>query len=312
MTHATPPLPPRSLPAGSVRVWATILLTVVLAACGTVTGAAQPTPAAAPTATSTPAASAIRTPQPAEAPAPVATLPPSAAVPPDPTPASAGEPLPTAPRIDPPTADAPTGSRPFAMNLYHRGDFATQVTKTYCVPGAMQTMMNVMDKGATKASRARQDRLHRLVRRLSTDRLRGAGAEPEGWARGLERLGYGGYEVVETKTRAGAIRVAARAIRETGRPAGLLVWRGAHAWVMTGFRATADPAVRRDFRVTHVRIVDVWHPRVSSIWGASVKPNTLVRVGKLREDYLRWRRPLMKYPEKDGKYVLVVPVDRPA
>jgi hypothetical protein len=310
MIHATPPLPPRSLHAASLRAWATILLAVALAACGTATGAAQPTSTSSPT--GMPAARTVGPTGPPEPPAPVATLPPSAALPDDPTPAAAGEPAPTAPPLDPPTAEAPAEARPFAMNLYHRGDFATQVTKTYCVPGAMQTMMNVIDKGATRASRARQDRLYRLARRLSTDRLRGAGAEPEGWARGLERLGYGGYEVVETKTRAGAIRVAARAIRETGRPAGLLVWRGAHAWVMTGFRATADPADHRDFRVTHVRIVDVWYPRVSSIWGASVRPNTLVRVGKLREDYLRWRRPLMKYAEKDGKYVLVVPVDRPA
>jgi hypothetical protein len=194
------------------------------------------------------------------------------------------------------------------MNLYEPGDFATQVLKHYCVPGAMQTMMNVMDPGAKRASRAVQDRLYRLARRLSTDRLRGEGAEPEGWARGLERLGYGRFEVLAEETRADAIRQAARAMRTTGRPAGLLVWRGAHAWVMVGFRATADPAVTSDFEVTHVRIADVWYPRVSSIWGASVKPSTVIPVAKLKEDYLRWRRPLMRYPEKDGRFVVVVPV----
>jgi hypothetical protein len=193
------------------------------------------------------------------------------------------------------------------MNLYRRGDFATQVTKIYCVPGAMQTMMNVMDRGARKASRAVQDRLYRLARRLSSDRLRGQGAEAEGWARGLKRLGYGRFEVAVAESRSAAIRVAARALRRTNRPVGLLVWRGAHAWVMTGFKATADPAFDAGFRVTHVRIVDVWYPRVSSIWGASVKPNTLVPVGKLREDYLRFRRPLTRYPDKDGRFVLVVP-----
>jgi hypothetical protein len=172
----------------------------------------------------------------------------------------------------------------------------------------MQTMMNVMDDGATKASKRVQDRLHRLARRLSTDRLRGEGSEPEGWARGLEQLGYGRFKVVAAAARERAIKVAALAIRRTNRPVGLLVWRGAHAWVMTGFKATADPALTDDYRVTHVRIVDVWYPRVSSIWGASVKPNTLVAVGKLPEDYLPWRRPLMKYPEKDRKFVLIMPV----
>ena len=37
---------------------------------------------------------------------------------------------------------------------------------------------------------------------------------------------------------------------QTGRPVGLLVWRGAHSWVLHGYEATADPlgrrAVRRD------------------------------------------------------------------
>jgi hypothetical protein len=33
-----------------------------------------------------------------------------------------------------------------------------------------------------------------------------------------------------------------------------------------------------------------------------------VAVRKLPEDYLPWRRPLMRYPEKDRKFVLVMPV----
>jgi hypothetical protein len=226
-----------------------------------------------------------------------------APAPASPPPSSAPAPLPVRPL---PQAKQARG--PFAINLYESRDFATQVLKHYCVPGAMQTMMNVMDRGAKRASRAIQDRLYRLARRLSTDRLRGQGAEPEGWARGLGRLGYGKFEVLVEKTRAAAIRDAALALRTTGRPVGLLVWRGAHAWVMVGFRSTADPAVTSDFAVTHVRIVDVWYPRVSSIWGASVKPSTLIPVAKLKEDYLRWRRPLMRYPDKDGKFVLIVPV----
>jgi hypothetical protein len=177
------------------------------------------------------------------------------------------------------------------MNLYRSGDFASQVTKKYCVPGAMQTMINVMERGATKASHAVQDRLYDLARRYSTDRLKGEGAEPEGWARGLQKLGYGLFKVDAANSRMAAIQRAAKAIRMTGRPAGLLVWRGAHSWVMTGFRATADPAYTWKFRVTAVYIADVWYPRISSIWGASAKPNTLVAVDKLPEDYLPWRRP---------------------
>jgi hypothetical protein len=80
---------------------------------------------------------------------------------------------------------------------------------------------------------------------------------------------------------------------------------------MSGFKATADPAYTNDFEVTHVHIEDPWYPRVSSIWGASRPPDALVPVSRLDEDYLRWRRPTVRYPEKDGLFVLVVPVAAP-
>ena len=288
--------------------WIALGLVTVLAGCVANAGSLDPGPSGAPVSMPQPSPVAVAiptsTPEPRLEPTPRPTLPWTGAMPS----ATLAPPSPTASPTPTPQYDPPPKRGPFAMNLYHRGDFATQVTKVYCVPGAMQTMMNVMDEGATKASKRVQDRLHRLARRLSTDRLRGEGSEPEGWARGLEQLGYGRFKVVAAAARERAIKVAAMAIRRTNRPVGLLVWRGAHAWVMTGFKATADPALTDDFRVTHVRIVDVWYPRVSSIWGASVKPNTLVAVGKLPEDYLPWRRPLMKYPEKDRKFVLIMPV----
>lgn len=283
--------------------WIALGLVTVVAGCVANAGSV-PSVASVPVPTPAPTSSAALV-RPTEGPSPVPTLPWTSAIS---TPAPSASPAPTPTPAPSPSYDPPARRGPFEINLYHRGDFATQVTKIYCVPGAMQTMMNVMDRGATKASKRVQDRLYRLARRLSTDRLRGQGAEPEGWARGLERLGYGRFKVVAAAARERAIKVAALAIRRTNRPVGLLVWRGAHAWVMTGFKATADPALTDDFRVTHVRIVDVWYPRVSSIWGASVKPNTLVPVRRLPEDYLPWRRPLMKYPEKDRKFVLIMPV----
>ena len=289
--------------------WTALGLVTVLAGCvanaGSLGSGASQAPMSMPASSPAAVALATATSEPTAEPTPQPTLPWTAATPTPPTPAP---PSPTPTPAPTPKYDPPPKRGPFEMNLYRRGDFASQVSKIYCIPGAMQTMMNVMDRGATKASHKVQDRLYRLARRLSTDRLRGQGAEPEGWARGLERLGYGRFKVVAAASRDGAIKLAARALRRTNRPVGLLVWRGAHAWVMTGFKATADPAFTDEYRVTHVRIADVWYPRVSSIWGASVKPNTLVAVRKLPEDYLPWRRPLVRYPEKDRKFVLVMPV----
>jgi hypothetical protein len=192
------------------------------------------------------------------------------------------------------------------MDLYERGDFVSEMDKVSCVPAAMQTMINIMSPGADR-SVATQVKLYALARRLSPATLKGPGAEPEGWAAGLNQRGFGPYVVDVQPTRAAAIKAAARALRLTGRPVGIIAWRGYHSWVMSGFKATADPAVTDRFNVIAVSIEDVWYPRVSSIWGASRPPDALVPVGVLPEDILPWGMPPRRYPGKDGKYVLVLP-----
>jgi hypothetical protein len=211
----------------------------------------------------------------------------------------------------PPALDPPPKAGRFVIDLYDEGDFVSQARADWCVPASILAMMNMTD-GHVRPTPS-QRKLDRLARSLSTPRLRGAGSEPEGWAGSLDRLGVGPYEVRAERTRSAAIASAARALRLTGRPVGLLIWRGAHAWVMSGFRATADPAHTDDFKVTHIYVLDPWYPRVSSIWGPARQPDAIVPVRRLAEDYLAWRRPAVRYPEKDGRFILVVPVaDTPA
>jgi hypothetical protein len=195
------------------------------------------------------------------------------------------------------------------MNLYRKGDFVSQASADWCVPASIRTMMNMieLDRDGAKTSQARLDR---LARNLSSPRLQGAGSEPEGWAGALNRLGYGPYEVRADRTRAAALRAAARAIRLTGRPVGLLMWRGAHAWVVSGFCSTADPALTDEFTVTHLYVEDPWYPRVSSMWGRSRPPGARVSAKQLAAAYLPWDR-AARYVEKDGRFVLVVPVVTP-
>ena len=211
-----------------------------------------------------------------------------------------------------PALDPPPQPGPFAIDVFDEGDFVSQARVDWCVPASILTMMHMIDIVGDRTIPT-QDELDRLARSLSSPRLRGAGSEPEGWAGSLNRLGYGPYKVRAERTRAAAIAAAAHALRLTGRPVGLLIWRGAHAWVMSGFRATADPAYTDDFTVTHIYVQDPWYPRASSIWGPSRPPDAIVRVGLVAEDYLAWGRPAVRYPEKDGQFVLVVPVaDMPA
>ena len=193
------------------------------------------------------------------------------------------------------------------MNLYRDGDFVSQATKDQCVSAAMQIMLNIVGPTADQSKRT-QARIAALATSLSD--ARDGGTEPLGWARGLEELGGGAYEVVVAPTRGKAIERAVRAIRATGRPAGLLVWRGAHSWVLHGYEATADPAGPTSMTVTHVYVSDPWYPRVSNIWGASRGPNAQITPNQLEEDFLQWRRPTGRYPAMDGQFVMVLPVDR--
>ena len=198
----------------------------------------------------------------------------------------------------------------FAMNLYRKGDFMHQADKYSCVAGSTQTMMNIIDEGSPNRSIAFQQRLYQRGRELSPNKrkLGPIGIDLTGWAELLNTGGYGPYVVDGAATRRGAIRKAARALRTTNRPVGLVTWRGAHSWVMSGFTATADPAYSRDFKVKKVYVQDTWYPYVSTIWGASRPPNALVPVAALAEDYLPYARPRARYPKRDGRFMLILPV----
>ncbi len=201
---------------------------------------------------------------------------------------------------------APTPSGPFSMDLYQKGDYVGEFRDTWCLAAAVQTSMNIMDDGAD-TTRATQSKVFDLTRSLEP--APDGAAEPEGWAQGLTELGYGNYEVDILPSIKAAIHTAAKQIRLTNRPAGLMVWRGAHSWVMSGFTASADPALTDDFTVSTVRIEDVWYPRLSSIWGYSRAPDASYKVSDLDQDFLPWKRPLGTYPKKTDNYVIVVPVE---
>ncbi|MEX1294601.1 MAG: hypothetical protein AB1Z67_00380 [Candidatus Limnocylindrales bacterium] len=199
---------------------------------------------------------------------------------------------------------------PFEMNLFTRGDFMHQATKDMCVAGSTQIMMNIIDSGKPNRSVAYQKRLYERGRQLSPNKskLGPIGVDLTGWAELLNTNGYGPYVVEGAANRRSAMRKAAKAIRVTGKPVGLVVWRGAHSWVMSGFTATADPAYDNGFRVKAAYIQDTWYPYVSTIWGASNPPDTLVPVARLKEDYLPYQRPRARYPKRDGKFMLILPV----
>ena len=129
-----------------------------------------------------------------------------------------------------------------------------------------------------------------LARTLSGPKRDGferQGASVRGWMGGLNTLGAGPYRLVGTTTLDEALKMAATAIRQTGKPVGLLVWRGRHAWVMSGFQATADPLLTTNFKVTAAIVLDPLYPHGSSVWGPSPKPREALtpKAGLLRRGW---------------------------
>ena len=227
--------------------------------------------------------------------------------------ATAGEPGPSmatqpSPSATPtPTArpgDAEADRKPFAMNLYRKGDFVAQYTFEWCVGASLQMALN-MATDDTRTSRADQQRLWEMARDTSFSPF--GGANPRGWTATLNELGIGPYELISIPTFDEALKVAAEAIRATKRPVGLVMWRGRHAWVMSGFESTADPRAFDDFDVTGIRVLDPLYPHGSSVWGRSPRPNSLVSPETLGRQFVLRDSTRVNLGVPPG-YLLVLPV----
>lgn len=309
--RSAPPRPSAGLRSTRLPMLITVLMAILTACSGVAAQQGGNPPGSTPLAASLPSPAATRP----AAPAPTVSPTPSPASTPSPRPTDRLAPTPSAqPTLAPTPSAAPTpnldpapAAGPFSMDLDREGAFVSQATSYWCVAAAMHTMINIVDDGPPDGRRRTQAALYELGREHSTETLSERGVEPEGWAEGLNLSGAGPYVVEIVPTRRRAIHVAAEAMRLTGRPVGLVVWRGAHSWVMSGFEATADPAYTRDFEVTGIYVQDVWYPRVSSIWGHSPEPGSLVPVERLSEDFLQFRRPTEQFPDRDGQFVLILP-----
>jgi hypothetical protein len=207
-----------------------------------------------------------------------------------------------------------SGATRFTMDVSDRGDFVAQTNFVQCVGASMQMMLNMIEPGRDRSA-ATQLRLQKLARSWSGSRPDGRqrqGASVRGWAAGLNILGAGPYRLVGEKSLNAAMRTAAKAIAATGRPVGLLVWRGRHAWVMSGFVATADPRVTNDFKVTRAIVHDPLYPHGNAIWGRSPSPGEAITVSTLGRQFVprRMTNRVGGLPSTlGGKYVLVLPYE---
>ncbi len=184
--------------------------------------------------------------------------------------------------------------------------FAHEARKDWCAPAGVQ--MTLAALGLADTSDAFQAKLHSQVREWESkaDSLNGEWG-PAAMALALEAYGAPGYEIRAYKSRSDAVRDAAVAITTTRSPAILLAWKGAHTWVMTGYTADADPTVFPDAIMTGAYILDPWYPWNSTIWGQSDPPGAYQDWPEMERNFLPWKRPEGKYPDRDGKYIILVP-----
>ena len=224
---------------------------------------------------------------------------------PVPTPSRPGGTSPADPRPDPDAEPTPA-SRSTSTSSPTRPVFAHELKDTWCASAGVQMVLAILGHGDT--SDAFQRELQGRVREWESYKDSHNGDwGPSAMALALDAYGAKGYEVRAYKTRQGALRDAAKAIEKTESPVILLAWRGAHTWVMTGFRADADPALFPDAKINGTYILDPWYPDVSSIWGPSDPPGTFQNEAEMIRNYLEWKRPEGTYPDRDGLFIAVVP-----
>jgi hypothetical protein len=208
-----------------------------------------------------------------------------------------------------PVTEAAT-PKAFRLDLGARSDYVAQTNLVQCVGASMQMMLNMVGPGADRSA-ATQLSLQNLARTWSgpsrTGRVR-QGASVRGWAAGLTMMGAGPYRVAGLPTLQEAMVTAAKAMRMTGRPVGLLVWRGRHAWVMSGFKATRDPLLA-GAKVTAAIVEDPLYPHGgSSVWGRSPAPGSTLSIPELGRQFVR-RRSSSRFGSLSGMYVLVLPFE---
>jgi hypothetical protein len=197
--------------------------------------------------------------------------------------------------------------------------FASQLTEKDCAVAGTQMVLTVLGLGSNSA--AFQTELHdRIGEWESWEDSHNGNWGPSAVSLALAAYGAPGYEVRAYDTYTDALRDSAIAISELEMPVVMFPWWGAHTWVMTGYRADADPTFFPDAAISGAYILDPWYPRTSSIWGQSDAPGNFEDLAELERNWPvyggpppyqeigpGWTRPEGAYPGRDGKFVVLIP-----
>jgi hypothetical protein len=207
----------------------------------------------------------------------------------------------------PGTAEAALPRWRGGVDLYRPGVFTTQKTWHWCTAADAQIMRNIVHH-KTNHSKAQQRRFFDYMR--AHDRYRiplRDGVDPVGWTAGLRRFVDPRYRLVSSGSYKDALRSAVRNLRLTNLPVAIAVAHGNHAWVLTGFTATADPAASSQFRVTSVRVTGPLWGLQSRSYGYDMRPDTKLSRKQFKRFFTPWHYARIRMVW-EGRWVSVQPI----
>ena len=191
-------------------------------------------------------------------------------------------------------------------SVWHRGAFTTQYLDYSCVGATIQITLNLFfDR--TDRSKRHQIAYLEYAQEHSRYPVNDLGADAEGWAKALIHWGAGSDWGWATATSLqAALKIAARQIRASGKPVGLLTFHGGHAWLMTGFESSADPNLTSNFSVTAAEVLGPLYPDGTyNGKSADPGPRTWMSPTMLGRRFNTYYQP--GQPVWNGKWVMVVP-----
>jgi len=192
------------------------------------------------------------------------------------------------------------------IQVYRAGAYSKQATMRLCVAASVQMMRNMVygQQDHSLRYQSAYNAYGRAHNGFVTPPA--AGVDPAGMQATLRKYVHPNYRIAAAAGYTNAVRAAARAIRLTGRPASVFVMHGRHVWVISGFTATADPAVTTEFVVTSVSVEGPLFGVRPPINGYDPAPNVTMTVSR----FARYLTPFRDPYEPRGwrnRYVVVIP-----
>jgi hypothetical protein len=193
------------------------------------------------------------------------------------------------------------------IDLYRGGVFTTQKSWLWCTAADVQIIRNIVDRQADH-SRAGQQRYFDYMRAHNRYRIPVKdGVDPAGWTAGLRAFVDSRYRLVASTSFDSALRAAVTNLRRTNLPVGITVSHGNHAWVLTGFTATADPALTTRFTVTSVRVVGPLYGLQSRSYGYDMRPDRKLTAAQLKGFFTPWHYAGVRMAW-EGRWVSIQPI----